>query len=101
MWGIGSLSTPPSRRDNNLLLDKLKINLPVLLMGAMFLQGPTLLRAQVSLSDVPEANPARPTVSTPATLTPAGYLQFEDGGLYATDSPEFSKRRANNQVYRL
>jgi hypothetical protein len=82
-------------------LDKLKIHLPVLLLGAMFLQGPTLLRAQVSLSDVPEANPARPTVSTPATLTPAGYLQFENGGLYATDSSEFKNRLGFNQVSKL
>jgi hypothetical protein len=82
-------------------LDKLKIHLPVLLLGAMFLQGPTLLRAQVSLSEVPEANPARPTVSTPATLTPAGYLQFENGGLYATDSSEFKNRLGFNQVSKL
>jgi hypothetical protein len=30
-----------------------------------------------------EANPGRPTVSTPATLTPPGYLQFETGSLGA------------------
>ncbi|MGH9519186.1 MAG: hypothetical protein ACRD2D_06030, partial [Terriglobales bacterium] len=29
------------------------------------------------------ANPGRPTVSTPATLTPVGYLQFENGPMQA------------------
>jgi hypothetical protein len=71
----------------------------LVLLGALLL--PTTLRAQANLPDVPEANPARPTVSTPATLTQVGYLQFEDGGLYATDSPEFSKRLGINQVYKL
>ena len=71
----------------------------LVLLGALLL--PTMLRAQANLPDVPEANPARPTVSTPATLTPVGYLQFEDGSLYATDSPEFSKRLGINQVYKL
>jgi hypothetical protein len=51
--------------------------------------------------DVPEANPARPTVATPATLTPVGYLQFENGILYAADSPEFSSRLGINQVTKL
>ena len=36
------------------------------------------------------ANPGRPTVSRPATLTPVGYLQFENGALFAEDSIEFS-----------
>ena len=47
------------------------------------------------------ANPARPTVSTPATLTPVGYLQFENGVLGAVTSPEFSTRVAINQVTKL
>src|SRR3984885_6024808 len=50
---------------------------------------------------VPEANPARPTVSTPATLTPVGYLQFETGSLGATTSPEFDTRVGINQVTKL
>jgi len=50
---------------------------------------------------VPEANPARPTVSTPATLTPVGYLQFETGGLGAVTSPEFGTRIGINQVTKL
>jgi hypothetical protein len=56
---------------------------------------------QDSADEVPEANPARPTVATPATLTPIGYLQFENGTLYAADSPEFSSRFAINQVTKL
>jgi hypothetical protein len=61
----------------------------------------TTLSAQVASSGVPEANPARPTVSTPATLTPAGYLQFENGGLFAAYSPEFSRRLGIEQVTKL
>src|ERR1700720_3929104 len=57
--------------------------------------------AQSGAASAPDANPARPTVSTPATLTPVGYLQFENGVLYATDSPEFSKRLGINQVTKL
>jgi len=59
------------------------------------------LYAQTESSAVPDANPARPTVSTPATLTPAGYLQFENGGLYAAKSPEFSRRFGFEQVTKL
>jgi hypothetical protein len=51
--------------------------------------------------DEPEANPARPTVSNPATLTPIGYLQFEVGALGAMDSSEFSNRVEFNEVIKL
>jgi hypothetical protein len=51
--------------------------------------------------DEPEANPARPTVSNPATLTPVGYLQFETGTHGAADSPEFSTRVEFNEVIKL
>src|SRR6185437_15220718 len=44
------------------------------------------------------ANPGRPTVSTPATLTPVGYLQFETGILGAQHSGEFADRTAINEV---
>lgn len=57
--------------------------------------------AQVNPDPVPDANPARPTVSTPATLTPVGYLQFETGSLGATTSPEFGTRIGINQVTKL
>jgi hypothetical protein len=49
----------------------------------------------------PEANPGRPTVSTPATLTPVGYLQFENGFVFAKHSLEFSDRFGLNQVTKL
>jgi hypothetical protein len=71
------------------------------LLGGLLLVCSGSLCAQVDTSAVPEANPARPTVSTPATLTPAGYLQFENGGLYAANSPEFSRRLGINQVTKL
>ncbi len=59
------------------------------------------VRAQNGSSDLPDANPGRPTVSTPATLTPVGYLQFENGALYAEESPEFSTRLGIGQVTKL
>src|SRR5579871_5100948 len=59
------------------------------------------IAAQTITDTVPEANPARPTVSTPATLTPVGYLQFETGSLGATTSPEFGTRIGINQVTKL
>ncbi|MGH9394689.1 MAG: hypothetical protein ACRD1E_11005 [Terriglobales bacterium] len=49
----------------------------------------------------PEANPGRPTVSTPATLTPVGYLQLESGFTGAAHSPEFSSRNSFNEVAKL
>ena len=52
-------------------------------------KGGTTDKAQ---PEIPPANPGRPTVSTPATLTPVGYLQFETGILPAWHSPEFSSQ---------
>jgi hypothetical protein len=60
-----------------------------------------LSAAQSAESDEAEANPGRPTVSTPATLTPVGYLQFETGVLGASHSPEFSSRYGFNEVMKL
>ena len=57
--------------------------------------------AQSQEDDPPEANPGRPTVSTPATLTPAGYLQFESGFTGAANSPQFSSRYSFNEVMKL
>jgi hypothetical protein len=57
--------------------------------------------AQSDAPDELEANPGRPTVSTPATLTPVGYLQFETGVLGASDSPEFSTRVGFNETMKL
>ena len=56
---------------------------------------------QTIAGPIPEANPARPTVSTPATLTPVGFLQFETGSLGATTSTEFNTRFGINQVTKL
>ena len=41
----------------------------------------------------PIANPGRPTIATPATLTPVGYFQFETGYLGAWRSPEIPHRK--------
>lgn len=57
--------------------------------------------AQSTMNCAPDANPGRPTVSTPATLTPAGYLQFENGTLFAEHSVEFSQRFGTSQVTKL
>jgi len=51
--------------------------------------------------DSPTANPGRPTVSTPATLAPTGYLQFETGVLAAWHSPEFSSQTGLNEVIKF
>src|ERR1700676_2503591 len=73
--------------------------------GALFFLIYALLArpvaAQSQDEDAPEANPGRPTVSTPATLTPIGYLQFETGVLGASHSGEFSSRTALNEVMKL
>src|SRR6201987_530226 len=57
--------------------------------------------AQSVVDDEPEANPGRPTVSTPATITPVGYLQFETGFLPAYQSPEFSPRYSLSEAIKL
>jgi hypothetical protein len=69
-----------------------------ILLLSVFL--PLIAGAQ-QVSHDPVANPGRPTVSTPATLTPVGYLQFETGYQYATDSPEFSSQSSLNEVVKF
>ena len=49
----------------------------------------------------PVANPGRPTVSTPATLTPVGYLQLENGVLVGHTSEGFKTLLDLNQVTKL
>jgi len=51
--------------------------------------------------DEATANPGRPTVSTPATLTPVGYFQFETGILGAQHSAEFADRTGLNEVIKF
>jgi len=70
-------------------------------VGAAALLFVARIGAQSSAVETPGANPGRPTVSTPATLTPVGYLQFENGGLYAETSPEFPTLFGINQVTKL
>ena len=82
-------------------------------MHARFARNPGLFAAglavlfcpalfgQSAAQEVPAANPGRPTVATPATLTPFGYLQFETGGIYAAGSAEFSSQSAINLVTKL
>jgi hypothetical protein len=76
------------------------MNARTIAYGGLFLFA-LPLAAQTVTDPIPEANPARPTVSTPATLTPVGYLQFETGGLGAVTSPEFGTRIGINQVTKL
>jgi hypothetical protein len=76
----------------------MKIGLCFLLLSLLIVSSSA---AQSAESDDPEANPGRPTVSTPATLTPAGYLQFETGLLGANNSTEFSSRYGFNEVMKV
>ena len=76
----------------------MKAILCLVLIFGMFIRSSA---AQSRPSDDLEANPGRPTVSTPATLTPVGYLQFETGFLGASHSPEFSSRYGFNEVMKL
>jgi hypothetical protein len=73
---------------------------PIFLLGMLSVLA-QLSSAQSGTTSEPEANPGRPTVSTPATLTPVGYLQFENGALFAQDSTGFSNRTGVSQVTKL
>ena len=69
-------------------------------LSAVFLAFSLTVAAQEQ-PDEPVANPGRPTVSTPATLTPVGYLQFETGFLGATHSPGVSSQASFNEVVKF
>jgi hypothetical protein len=73
---------------------------PLLFLFFVFVAATTAQSARDE-ADEPSANPGRPTVSNPATLTPVGYLQFETGVLSATGSSEFSTRYEWNEVTKL
>jgi hypothetical protein len=75
----------------------------VILASSLLLGGASLAQSTTPdpPGDGPAANPARPTVSTPATLTPVGYLQFETGMLGASESPELAWRYGFNEVMKL
>jgi len=49
----------------------------------------------------PKPIPDAPLVSTPATITPVGYLQFETGFVPAYQSPEFSSRYGLTEAIKL
>lgn len=57
--------------------------------------------AQTGVAGEPPANPGRPTISTPATLTPIGYVQLETGGLAAFTSPEFHSQSTLADVLKV
>jgi hypothetical protein len=91
---------PGSRTAARDYSEEFPMRLVILLAGTLCLCRFSAV-AQTVTEPIPEANPARPTVSTPATLTPVGYLQFETGSLGAVTSPEFSVRIGINQVTKL
>lgn len=79
--------------------------IPVLLAGSLaFAQQPGQqtqpkpAQADAADEDAPVANPARPTVSNPATLIPVGYFQFETGILAAWHSPGVVSQTSINEV---
>jgi hypothetical protein len=74
-----------------------------LLVGTLFARSAAAqtATAPAAAPTDPQPNPGRPTVSTPATLTPVGYLQFENGLLVAHHSGEFSSQLSVNQVTKL
>lgn len=104
-----------------MILTKLTLNgsscarllLPAAMLCASLLTTPALAQARVAPGaatvepgksgqpEAPEANPGRPTVSTPATLTPVGYLQFETGIMAAWHSSEFSSQTSIGEVTKL
>jgi hypothetical protein len=63
--------------------------------------GTPKMAEEAGQREEPAANPGRPTVATPATLTPVGYLQFESGFLGASDSPGLSSQYSFNEVMKL
>jgi len=74
------------------------------LAAAQEAKPPAADRAPQSPSDEaddPTANPGRPTVSTPAALTPVGYLQFETGFLGARHAPGIDSQYSMNEVIKL
>src|SRR6185312_6981753 len=76
----------------------------ILVISSLSLAFGTLAAAQGTASPVggdAVANPGRPTVTTPATLTPVGFLQFESGGIEAWQSPEFSTRLGLSETVKL
>ena len=57
--------------------------------------------ASPSAAEPPEANPARPTIASPAKLTPVGYVQMEQGLVQANDSPRLDRQFSISQVTKI
>ena len=72
--------------------------LPVVIPMAAPAQESQQAPQQKAEEEIPDANPGRPTVATPATLTPVGYLQFETGILAAWHSPGVVSQTSINEV---
>lgn len=103
---------PPMRILTKDLQHNFRFCLPVVLaaaLGGLFFPAPAAAQnsgpgsgssqpSSAAQQETPTANPGRPTVSTPATLTPIGYLQFETGLLAAWHSPEFDTQQSLVQV---
>ena len=72
-------------------------------LGCVVLLACCHLSAQqgANAPNAPTANPGRPTISTPATLPPAGYFQFESGFLAAWHSPEFTSQSSFDEVIKF
>lgn len=54
-----------------------------------------------AVAQTPTANPARPTMTNPATLPPVGYLQLEQGYLGSFDSPATDSQHGVNLVAKM
>ncbi len=72
----------------------------VAVYAGLALGGVVGVRAQDAGAPV-AANPSRPTVTSTATLVPVGYLQFENGGLYAAGTPGMAGQFSLNQMTKL
>ena len=79
----------------------LLVFLAVAMVAAAQQPDPPTNAAGNASSDEPVANPGRPTVATPATLTPVGYFQFETGVLAAWHSPGLSSQTNLNEVIKF
>ncbi len=82
-------------------LSQLALFLVMALVAVAQQQEPSKNPAASGAADDAVANPARPTVSTPATLTPVGYFQFETGVLAAWNSPGVSSQQSLNEVIKF
>lgn len=79
----------------------LALFLAAALVAAAQQQDPSSNPPPSAAPDDAVANPARPTVSTPATLTPVGYFQFETGVLAAWNSPGVSSQQSLDEVIKF